>query len=174
MQAVSSPSRQKSWQRVSQVVNLLDALNAKETELAKRLEELRQAHGLSQEAAAHKAGVSNRQWQRWEAGESEPRGASLSRISDGFDVAIGELLGDDAHNRTPLARIEDALEGQAQRLDALEASVSQLVALLSGEPEETASLSDRLVKTLEHALSQRAREVGRSTRAPHPARRAAG
>lgn len=129
MSVVSSPSRKKSWQTAAKVVSLLDALSASENEVAQRIARLRQAHGLSQEAAAHKAGVSNRQWQRWEAGDSEPHGSTLIRVSESFGVSIGDILGEG--DETQMDRIEasimlalDGLTDLAERVKRMEAAAA--------------------------------------------------
>lgn len=105
---VSSRTRTKSWQTVAEVVNLLDVLSERESDIGERLEQLRKAHGLTQESAAHRVGVSNRQWQRWEAG-AEPRGSSLTQIANSFDISISELV-EGMAPRSQLDRIEERLE----------------------------------------------------------------
>jgi transcriptional regulator with XRE-family HTH domain len=58
-----------------------------------KLRELRRINGteerpLSQEEAAHRADITVRQWQRWEAGESMPYTRNLSKVAEKFDVSL--------------------------------------------------------------------------------------
>lgn len=69
----------------------------------------------------------------------------------------------------------------AERLGALEAQqanlqtqVGQLVGVLTGNPEATASLSDAVVRVFEEAMSQRAEKVGLRGRTPPPPHQSSG
>lgn len=64
----------------------------KNKELAKRIKELRNRKGFSQEELSEKSGLSLRTIQRIENGETEPRGDSLKRLSAAFDVNPDELI----------------------------------------------------------------------------------
>jgi len=64
----------------------------KNKELAKRIKELRNRKGFSQEELSEKSGLSLRTIQRIENGETEPRGDSLKRLSTAFDVNSDELI----------------------------------------------------------------------------------
>lgn len=75
--------------------------------VAVRLTELRQARGLSQEDAAHKAGVGVRTWQCWEAGGSMPYPRNIESISKAFGVSVEEFF--DGPTQTQLDRIEALL-----------------------------------------------------------------
>ena len=55
--------------------------------------ELRQKHGLTQEAMAEKLMVTRQAVSRWENGETEPNTESLKLISKTFGVSINTLLG---------------------------------------------------------------------------------
>jgi len=59
--------------------------------LAKRIKELRNRNGLSQEELAEKTGLSLRTIQRIENGETEPRGDSLKKIAGIFGVSPNEI-----------------------------------------------------------------------------------
>jgi transcriptional regulator with XRE-family HTH domain len=59
----------------------------KNKELAKKVKELRNRKGFSQEELSDKSGLSLRTIQRIENGETEPRGDSLKRLSAAFDVS---------------------------------------------------------------------------------------
>lgn len=66
--------------------------------LAQRLRMLRERSGLSQEAVAHRAGLSTYTYQKFEKGESSPgkpmnpRLFTLLALSDVFGISIQSLL----------------------------------------------------------------------------------
>lgn len=158
MPVVSIPMSQKTWRKHAEVVNLLEALAERETEIASRLAGLRRAHGLSQEGAAHKAGVSLRQWQRWETGESEPRNSTLNRVADKFDVAVGELLDE----QLPTADFAAQLERIEAKLDTI----------LERTATDERDLGGLMIEALERAMQQ-AGEAGQRPPKSNPARRQA-
>ena len=57
------------------------------------LYELRQKHGLSQDALAEKVFVTRQAVSRWETGETVPNTETLKLLSKLFDVSINTLLG---------------------------------------------------------------------------------
>lgn len=61
-------------------------------QLAKRIKELRNQKGMSQEFLAEESGLSLRTIQRIENGESNPTGESLKRLSDTLKVSLDELI----------------------------------------------------------------------------------
>lgn len=63
-----------------------------ETNLSKKVKELRVRKGFSQEELAEKSGLSLRTIQRIENGETDPRGDSLQRLSVAFDVQPNDLI----------------------------------------------------------------------------------
>ena len=63
-----------------------------ETNLSKKVKELRVRKGFSQEELAEKSGLSLRTIQRIENGETDPRGDSLQRLSAAFDVQPNDLI----------------------------------------------------------------------------------
>lgn len=63
----------------------------KNKELSRKIKELRNRKGYSQEQLSEKAGLSLRTIQRIENGETEPRGDSLKRLADVFDVLPDEI-----------------------------------------------------------------------------------
>lgn len=90
--------------------------------LAARLGELREGESLTQEQAAAKVGVTLRQWQRWEAGESVPYPRNLDLIASRFGLLIGEFF-DETPRATLSARVEELgvlVAAVASRLSALE------------------------------------------------------
>ncbi len=64
----------------------------KNDELSKRAKELRNRKGFSQEELSEKSGLSLRTVQRIENGETEPRGDSLKRLANVFNVSPDEIL----------------------------------------------------------------------------------
>lgn len=64
----------------------------KNKELAQRIKTLRNRKGFSQEELSEKTGLSLRTIQRIENGETEPRGDSLKRLSNAFDVSSDEIV----------------------------------------------------------------------------------
>lgn len=64
----------------------------KNIELAKRIKGLRKRKGFSQEELSEDTGLSLRTIQRIENGETEPRGDSLRRLANSFDVSPEEIV----------------------------------------------------------------------------------
>lgn len=94
----------------------------RQEKVSERLLELREHHGLSQEDAARKVGITHRQWQRWETGESMPYPRNLDAVASAFGISIVEFFDPDepvVPDAPHLARIEDRLAEQEKRLDAL-------------------------------------------------------
>ncbi len=61
-------------------------------QLAKKIKELRNQKGMSQEFLAEESGLSLRTIQRIENGESNPTGESLKRLSNALNVGPDELI----------------------------------------------------------------------------------
>lgn len=121
-----------SWRERREVANLMAVLSEEQTRVAQRLARLREAHALTQEAAAARAGVTLRQWQRWESGASEPYARNIAKISDEFKIPLAELVGSETSvaSETQLDRIEGLLQNcqslllMAAAPDALERLVA--------------------------------------------------
>ncbi len=112
--------------------------------IAERLTELREQHSLTQENAAARVGVTLRQWQRWEAGESVPYPRNLDSIASKFGLSVAEFF-DETENGTV-----------RNELAALRAEVTELRAGLA------ALASDSLRHTQElRALRDKGRRKGR-------------
>lgn len=62
-------------------------------EFHKRLCELRNKKGSSQNQAAVEIGITLRQYQRFEAGEQKPGFDNLIKIADCFEVSLDWLMG---------------------------------------------------------------------------------
>ena len=58
-----------------------------------RLKELRKSRELNQVDLGKIAGITSKQIQRYESGESEPTLSVLVRLSDYFDVSLDYLVG---------------------------------------------------------------------------------
>lgn len=100
---MSSSSRQKSWQRPRERVSVLAALAIKKETVSRQLTELREAHQLTQEKAAAHVGVTMRQWQRWESGESVPYSRNLDAIAEKFGISVATFFEADAKDGGPAA-----------------------------------------------------------------------
>ena len=64
----------------------------KHSELAQKIKDLRNRKGLSQEQLADAAKINLRTVQRIEAGETEPRGDTLTRIANALNIKPEELI----------------------------------------------------------------------------------
>jgi transcriptional regulator with XRE-family HTH domain len=64
----------------------------KNNELARRIKELRNRNGFSQEELSGQSGLSLRTIQRIENGETEPRGDSLKRLASVFNLSPDEII----------------------------------------------------------------------------------
>jgi transcriptional regulator with XRE-family HTH domain len=64
----------------------------KDKELAIKIKDLRNRKGFSQEELSEKSGLSLRTIQRIENGETDPRGDSLKRLSNAFNVNPDDLI----------------------------------------------------------------------------------
>ena len=53
---------------------------------------LREARGLTQQAAAERAELETKHWQLLEAGRANPTLATLLAVAKAFDVEVNELL----------------------------------------------------------------------------------
>lgn len=62
------------------------------TELSKRVRDLRKRNGISQEKLAENSRLSLRTIQRIESGETTPRGETLKRLSETLNVSPNEII----------------------------------------------------------------------------------
>lgn len=148
MYAVSSQSRKKSWQNGRQRVSVLAAMALKQERVVQKLTQLREDHSLTQEQAAGKVGVTLRQWQRWEAGESMPYPRNLDMIASRFGFDPGEFFDADQvvqmnnDNPSQLDKIERcAVENYDLSQRALTA-IEGLTATLAQQAVQLKELSD--------------------------------
>lgn len=161
MYVESTRSGKKSWQPGRTHVSVLAELAIRRETVVRKLTELREVHGLTQERAAGQVGVTVRQWQRWESGKSVPYARNISAIAEHFGINEGEFFDPPEERRpastpTPFAG-PDALAAQLERiearLDALE-RIEQRLAEMHGmlvNGEEVIAQLDRV----EHALAAR-------------------
>ena len=61
--------------------------------LADRLKELRKSKGLSQREVGEAIGVNERNYRRYEAGDSDPAATKVVKLADFFEVSADYLLG---------------------------------------------------------------------------------
>ena len=78
-------------------------------EFYERMRELRKEHGETQAQVAAAAGMTDRQYQRFETGKQKPGFDSLLALADHFGVSLDYLAGLPAVQRNPL------LQGRAAR-----------------------------------------------------------
>lgn len=62
-------------------------------DFSKRLQSIRKEKGMTQVMVAQKIRITERQYQRYEAGENEPTLSVLLRLADFFDVSLDYLAG---------------------------------------------------------------------------------
>lgn len=131
--------------------------------IAQRLAELRGMRGQSQEQAAAFVGITHRQWQRWEAGESVPYPRNLEQVASRYGISVAEffdpqpssgngaqpdvvrgLLADQNANlarqseiledlRAEVTQLRTAQQDLYQRMDALAESMAALAKALDAE-----------------------------------------
>lgn len=92
-------SGKKTWQTRRHLVSVEAALAIQRENVMNRLLQLRAEIGhpekhdkpLPQDQAAARAGVTVRQWQRWESGQSVPYARNLSEVADAFGFDVSEF-----------------------------------------------------------------------------------
>lgn len=113
-----------SWRRQPSRVSVLAEMALRREKIAQRLGELRESNSLTQEQAAAKVGVTLRQWQRWEAGESVPYPRNMDTVASHFGMSVSEFFDDEPLGGTRTALLE-------ARVEELEAAVTELRAGLA-------------------------------------------
>jgi transcriptional regulator with XRE-family HTH domain len=129
MQVMARKSRKKTWQTGRQRVSVEATLAIQRENVVQRLLKLRVEIGhpekpgepLPQDQAAARAGVTARQWQRWESGASVPYARNLSAVADAFGFDVSEFYDgpagrEEAPTPTPFA----GADGLADRLARIE------------------------------------------------------
>jgi transcriptional regulator with XRE-family HTH domain len=119
---------------------------------------------LPQDQAAAKAGVTARQWQRWESGASVPYARNLSAVADAFGFDVGEFY-DGPAGQQPAATPDPFVSGEerplADRLDAIE----HALAAARGEREQQARAVGDLIEKQNKLLARQSRILDRIERA---------
>ena len=109
-----------SWHGQPRRVSVLAEMALRQEKVSERLRELRERNGLSQEDAARKVGITHRQWQRWESGDSMPYPRSLDMVASTFGISVAEFFD------PPEPTVDQS------QLDRIEGKLDQLLALVGG------------------------------------------
>jgi transcriptional regulator with XRE-family HTH domain len=151
MNAVSTPSSQKSWQTRRQRVSVLAELALRKDNVIQRLIALRDQHGLTQEQAAQRVGVTSRQWQRWESGESMPYPRNLDQIASKFGITVAEFFDKDGDHRSPVVvnRLDGDLEARIATIEDTLAGITRLLREARSEQDRISALLERQTRVLE-------------------------
>jgi transcriptional regulator with XRE-family HTH domain len=118
-----------SWQERHRPVSLLADMALRQERVAQRLAELRERHALSQEKAAQKVGITHRQWQRWENGQSMPRPGNLGEVALAFGVPVTTFYEEDDAPELEKSKLDEAIAQLTQLVERQEAVEQALVAL---------------------------------------------
>lgn len=156
--------------------------------LARRVRAEMERQNLDNVRLSRKSGVSEKTISRLINAKMAPRYSTLERVSQALGLKANDLWTSIGHEPTPPSPEETpdpfARDGTDadRRLDTdaqltelrrevadVKDQLGQLVGLLTGDPTKTAVISDALVRALERAMSQRAREAGKPGR-PRPPR----
>jgi transcriptional regulator with XRE-family HTH domain len=161
------------------------AMALEHREQGRRIAELREQRGLSQEEAARLVGVSNSGYQKWELGGGI-RGANLRRLAEVLETTIDEIRGRDAEPVNPFSvmqeiddrvqeyrqfsyEMRDAFAEVADKLDRQYAMLQQIFSKLA-TPEAAAELLEG-AELLETLAQRRAADRAASSAAPADTRR---
>lgn len=157
MTVVAIASRKKSWQTGRDRVRVAAALAIQRENVMQRLVKLREDVGhperpgepLPQDQAAQRAGVTVRQWQRWESGVSVPYARNLSAVADAFGFEVAEFY-DGPAGQKPADTPSPFANGDDSQLDRIEQRLN-----------EARSEQDRITALIEHqnANLQRQSEI---------------
>jgi transcriptional regulator with XRE-family HTH domain len=146
---------QITWQTTGEAVTLM-AVAGRQALVGARLVALREDLGISQEEAVAltQGAITLRQWQRWESGESEPYKRNLAKLSEVFDIPIGEFFGEAGGPTSQLDRIEQMLADLLSRLPAYDDELER--ADLEADLEERARQSEERVSQSERTSADSA------------------
>jgi transcriptional regulator with XRE-family HTH domain len=87
-------------------------------DLPTRLEELRNARGLTQREVADAVGVSERTYQLWRKGETQPQRKTLKKIAEFYGEPLASLIEESAGTTGRLDRMEEKLDRLLAHLGA--------------------------------------------------------
>lgn len=105
-----------SWRRGQRRVSVLAEMALRRERIAARLGELRERDSLTQEQAAARVGVTLRQWQRWEYGESVPYPRNMDQIATKFGISVVEFFDEELPAHHVLEARVELLEGEITEL----------------------------------------------------------
>lgn len=125
-----------SWRGQRRPVSVLAEMALRKERVAERLSDLRERGALSQEQAAAKVGVTLRQWQRWEAGESVPYPRNLDSVASAFGISVAEFFDEPQVVVTPDVRQLDRIQAD---VDDMRAKLDELLDLLRPAAETLAA-----------------------------------
>lgn len=144
-------------------------------ELAQRMRAARTRTGKSQDDIAAAAGVSLRQYNRYETGQSTPREKQIPSLAQALGVPVEHL--DEPQQQTVIERLERQMTDNAAMtrsalglLDQLLAEVRATRAALTGATEQVSARLEVLEARIEtqEALTREQREFLRALGAPAP------
>ena len=115
--------------------------------IPRRLKEVRHRHGLTQQAAAARIGITPRQWMRWEARQSQPYPRNLQAIATEFREPIESFFEPDPRRVDHRTDLEVQLQVIESKLDMILTAlgvefrgrtVDELMELAGATPEQIA------------------------------------
>lgn len=104
-----------------------------DAQLGKRLRDLREQAGLSQEELAAKAQVSRASIQNWEAARTAPRRAESRRLAAALGITVDALKAQPREDQVDSEEIREALQAAMQLTDPEEMRAA-LLELLARMP----------------------------------------
>jgi transcriptional regulator with XRE-family HTH domain len=120
-----------------------------------RLLDLRRAHQLSQEDAAHRVGVAVKTWRNWEGGLRAPYESNWRKVKEGFDLTDEQVTALRGSAPTPLGLgVESTPVGDSQ-LDRVERRLDLLIELVM---QLLGAEADRALSEAEARLHERGQD----------------
>lgn len=118
--------------------------------VVERLVQLREVHGLTQEQAAARVGVTVRQWQRWEAGKSMPYPRNLDMIAAKFGITVADFFDEDVVTESLDDRVQELLAKQNANL-ARQTEILERLEVTLARIEEREAILENLLLSLPEA-----------------------
>lgn len=140
----------------------------RQEKVSERLLELREQNGLSQEQAAQKVGITHRQWQRWEQGESMPYPRNLDLIASRFGLSIAEFFDEE-----PIVVAADRADQLDRMEDKLDAIMDHLGISLSEDPAAAVERELEAAAAEQRAADRTSQQRSGSSASGEPSRRRA-